>query len=252
MKSIWLRLACFVISVTFAHSISLAAVLDQSFEPNANLLAFVNGNGYVAQTFTIMQSGNLLSIDLPLGEAPHFLDQNNPTPYSFNLIFDLRPTIDGVPEDDDSKILAKIIIPSSFFQNPEPWTKFDLQPYQIRVETNELLAFVLHSDANLSDDPTYGSVAVWPAQVNSGFLGSKAFYKTLKTEEYRWNPMIGDIPAVPSDPDSPYPSSNPATGPITFGFRSYVEPVPEPSTLIMLLAGTIGLFVYLKRNQSCF
>jgi hypothetical protein len=77
------------------------ALLDQSFVPqNPNVIAGIGGNqGEFAQTFQVGIGGALCRVDVLVANEP-------PGVPTGNLYFDVRPTINGIPIEDDTAVLA--------------------------------------------------------------------------------------------------------------------------------------------------
>jgi len=66
----------------------------------------------------------------------------------------------------------------------------------------------------------------------------------MNSAELSWPIIEGFIP-VQDGPDSQY--LEPA-GPLCYGFRTYVEPVPEPSAAFLIGAAAIGFFATAGRR----
>src|SRR5215813_15483633 len=74
------------------HNAGATPILDQSFEPpNTNLLLGMGPGNSGAQTFTVGITGTLARVDV-------FVERNG----FADLHFDVRPTINGLPIEDDN------------------------------------------------------------------------------------------------------------------------------------------------------
>jgi hypothetical protein len=71
-----------------------------------------------------------------------------------DLLFDIRPTVSGVPMDDDSLVLASLTVSkedimvgtASFSTSNFQWLTLDVSSFGIYVEDGDLLAIALTSD----------------------------------------------------------------------------------------------------------
>ena len=109
-------------------------VLDQAYE------GFTNGAANVgppdrAQTFTVGIAGLLAEIDLNL--------RRRDGDVTSDLLFDIRPTVSGVPVEEESAALATITLPAQSVPLIPTWITFDVSPFDIEVEVDDVLAIVL-------------------------------------------------------------------------------------------------------------
>lgn len=132
------------------------------------------------------------------------------------LLFDVRRTVNGLPQAADSPLLVERAgVPTSITGE---WFRFDFSADPIDVTFGDLLAIVLRS-------PT-GS-AGWNAAVFGGYDGGKGVGRD-PTESSVWaGPGRSDLGDL--------------------GFRTYVRPVPEPASYLLLAAGAIGLLLGIRR-----
>ena len=112
-------------------------VLDQSFLDGLGGVA--NGGGIdFAQTFTVGIEGTLAQVDLDVVE----LD---------SVTLQIRPTIDGVPAEDDNTALLSVALPDV---DPPPGESVivpvDVSAFELRVTPGEVLAIVLLREGRIS------------------------------------------------------------------------------------------------------
>jgi hypothetical protein len=243
MRSILLCLASFI----FTTSIAQSAILDQLYEPvSPSEYVVVGGSIYSAQTFTVGTNGKLSQIDLFLGAfgAP-----------SGNLVLDIFPTSNGAPIDDNMNSLAHITIPTDNINLPHAsgsWINIDISSSHVDVAQNDILAIVLHGEftnvETAEDGTPFWNYLEWLGTADEGVFGKESYHRSLVSSNDPWILDRGFI----CIPDGPFSAHIEEVGPVCRGFRTYVEPVPEPSTLTLLLLGTIGLLFYAKRiHRRC-
>jgi hypothetical protein len=236
MKSFLLYWGGFFLALTIAGPILAAPVLDQYFDPSsAHDTEASVCRAYSSQTFTAGVSGSLSQVDLFLGGAGATTG---------NILLEIRPTNGVVPLEDNTNILACIEVQAnSLFSDSWQfrWVSFDLSSFNIDVSPNEVLALVLHSD--LPDEGNFqdSTVAYWGGIVDEGVPGKEA-YSRLPNSEWA---LVRGFKFVP---DGPYSGHLVEAGPPCLGFRTYVQPVPEPSTLVMLFAALAGFIIYAMRK----
>jgi hypothetical protein len=213
-------------------------VVDQEVVPTGPNFAVGTTGGSVAtslqeiaQTFTVGITGTLTEVDLPLSK---FYDTTT------NLLFDIRTTVGGIPTEPNSgaNILASVSIPaSSIPTKPDP-SDFsysiiivDLTPYTIVVTSGEQLAITLHVTDTTAQYRWIGMYSFDSDPYDSGL-----YYRRLP-------------PTIPTWTDAKYPY----TGTLYYdlGFTTWVEQgttVPEPSTVLLLGSGLIGLAGYGRKK----
>lgn len=202
-------LFCLLLGISCPAS---AAVLDQSYVPTNGpfgvppRLADVGDSVTdveVAQSFTVGVSGRLTEADVYLTQE-----------HNGNLLLEIRRTLpNGLPSEAPGDLLAAAITsPSvqpasyvfapSFFNNQGPL-----------VTAGEQLALVLRV-------PGVGSYG-WGGEATNPYAGGSAAFRTSSSLN-QW-----------------VQAANPG---LDLGFRTYVEPVPEPSTCAVIVLGGVGLF----------
>ena len=221
----WMSPTALTLLLCGVHHAAAVPVLDQSFEPQEPLFFLgTSREGNSAQTFTVGITGILSRVDV-------LVEKNGPFP---ELRLDVRPTVDGLPIEDDNAALAAVTIPLASIPSPHAFLRFDVSSFGIRVSQGELLAIVLTGNARW-----YG--------VAPGF----------------GTPNLGDV--RPQLDDDPYPRggayfrrspdiptfSLPGGRLIAdVGFRTFVDVVPEPPAFLLFGIGVFGLaFARVARHR---
>jgi hypothetical protein len=186
--------AVFILVLT-THLSTSSPILDQSFEP-ATLSRFLGiGPGTSgAQTFTVGITGILTEVDV-------LVERNG----GAGLRFDIRPTVNGVPVENDAMTLASITVPASTVPFPASFLDFDVSSFGILISQGEILAMVLSDNSR------------WFGTPNDPYPGGAAYFRFADTT---FTPVFDNLDV---------------------GFKTFVEPIPEPSTLALLGIGVIGL-----------
>jgi hypothetical protein len=236
MKTYLYPLFSIIIAMAMEVVAVAAPVLDQSFEPTkSDISAFIGGGYSFAQTFRTGQTGILSKIDVLISSmSTSDIDTSL-------LVFDILGTTGGLP--DENKVLAQLMVPRPQLNAPDGWFTFDLSSIGLNVSANDLLAIEMHSDGNSNNaDPFQCIVAGWTGQIGAEIPVSTAFKKGPDTNG-SWNPCFGYVSA-------PFEFGNALYGgPVTYGFRTYVNPVPEPSSWVLVISGLFGILVYAYRRK---
>jgi hypothetical protein len=214
-----------------------AAKLDRYYEPDEILIKSTIVDEQ-ALTYPVGTTGRLTQVDLLLGRNASPIVET-----SENIILDIRRTDGFAPLDDDSTILARATVEAqealttSFpgFQ----WVSFDLTPFQLDVSSNDVLAISLHSDYGLFSN----SNVLWGGSADDGVTGLESFFRFKYSATWNVNHALkwtSDSYGMPYGLDS---------GPIHYGFRTYVEPVPEPSSGALMIGGICVMSVYFTRKK---
>lgn len=219
LKSGPIIVALTVIAATLAVSPLWAnPILDQSFDAVAAGSSGglnVESDQQVAQTFTVGVGGKLVGLGLQVRTS-------NASPPSGDLLVDVRPTVGGVPVEDDALALANVAIPASdvpiFAPITDEFVGVDLSPFSLYVTPGDVLAIVLR----YFDTGSY----VWLDQ--SEGLGET--YANGAGYGRRFSPTWGFL--------------QPGTD---FGFQTFI---PEPTTLVLLSSGLAGMGIARKRMKA--
>jgi hypothetical protein len=170
----------------------------------AGFATTLNGQKQLAQTFTVGNTGILDEVDLVLSNQWVNIAGSNP-----NIFFDIRPVVAGIPVEDNS--LALVSRQVAVFSNP--LGLYLLPALGIPVTHGDVLAIVLRSGF-------YGAF-VWAD-------GDKVYPRGSSYVREPDNPSNFDYTWY-----GPYEAN-------AFAFQTFVEPVPEPSSLVVLVAGILA------------
>jgi hypothetical protein len=201
------------------HHAGAVPVLDQSFQPqNPLLLLGTASEGNSAQTFTVGITGILSQVDV-------LVEQNGPFP---ELRLDVRPTVQGLPMEDDNAALASVTVPLAAIPFPRAFLSFDVSSFGIHVSEGELLAIVLTGNARwYGVAPGIGTPIVVEA------LAPLADDPYPRGAAYFRGP--------PGAPTFGLPGGGSLVADL--GFRTFVDVVPEPTTLMLFGIGVLGLML---------
>jgi len=204
--------------------VASASTLDQAFEPPAGAdnqgIIYADPSGVFvnhAQTFTVGILGTLDRVDLLISQWQF------PAP----LLVDIRPTVDGVPLLDDRSALASTFVLSTAVPQYYPnWVSVDFGASPIAVVPGQQLALVLRTTT-----AWYGIDYHWLGDVGNQYAGGSAYYRPSLADG--WSAVRGGSPA----------------GPLDYGIRTFVTPVPEPKMLSLLsVCATFGLLYSARRR----
>ena len=155
-----------------------------------------SNNGECAQVLTVGISGTLVQIDIMVNTS------FNPTG---NLLFDVRPIVDGIPVEDDTLALASLSIPAISIPQGSVWqfVGVDLSSFAIPVEVGDELAIVLRAD---------GGVYRWAGKSRGGYDGGALYFRNDEFLPRMWR-IAGD-------------------GSDDLGFRTFVDTSPGVLTAV--------------------
>lgn len=191
----------------------LEPVLDQSFENvSPNSRSAINRGLDKAQTFTNGITGTLTRVDVIIGAD---------VAQSGDLYFDVRPTVGGRPVENNAASLIDIVIPRESLPTlgREDWVEIDVSSFALAVTAGDLLAIVLRDPE--STGQRFFSFSWLEGNGGPGYPRGKAFGRTAGVG---WDANDND-----------------------HGFRTFVEPIPEPSTVLLLGLGLAGLATSRRR-----
>jgi hypothetical protein len=212
----WKSSVVLILLLCGVHHAGAVPVLDQSFEPqNPLLLLGTASEGNSAQTFTVGITGVLSQVDV-------LIEQNGPFP---ELRLDVRPTVDGLPIEDDNAALASVTVPLAAIPFPRAFLSFDVSSFGIHVSQGELLAIVLTGNARwYGVAPGIGTPAVegLAPVADDPYPGGAAYFR-----------------GPPGAPTFSLPGGGRLVADL--GFRTFVDVVPEPTTFMLFGIGVVGL-----------
>ena len=201
------KLLLITIFILFSSTVPVTAtpILDQvSFEnPHTPAVASTLNYRDIAQTFTVGISGTLTRVDIPILKSPSL---------TTDPIFDIRRTVGGIPVEDDNDILASITVPNESMSSDLPRVFFPIEDLNVLVNSGDVLAMVLR----IPDEPTTNGEVSWSVVFEDQYSRGNRFIRDEAWTDTPWsngwsNDTIADHDLV---------------------FRTFVDPIPEPSSTI--------------------
>ena len=207
--------AGFVVLAVSAREVRADPILDQEYDPSStNSTAYIGGTSSVdwSQTFDVGTTGTLTDIEVKIFKGS--------TSVTGALLFDVRKTSSGTPTESDtgSDILFSASIAAGDIGTTASFFNIDLGSGAFSVASGDVLAIVLRSA-----DSTLGAYQ-WKGTNTDGYSDGGA-YTRLGTGTWHTN-TIKD-----------------------FAFRTFVDPVPEPSTIVLLGAGLLVVALRARRSR---
>jgi hypothetical protein len=212
------RIAAWSIILTAIATSASGSVLDQSYEQPDVLIGGLsadvgtNSNGKIelAQSFTAGISGRLAEADLLLSGQLHQ-----------DLLLEVRRALpSGLPSEAPDALLGAAI--TEFAGGPSPfnnWVTFDFKGKGPKVTSGEHLALVL----KVPGSELFSWAGDWTGPYGRGNASARS------------SASLGQW-FTPAGPNA------------DFAFRTYVEQVPEPSTLSIFVVGGIGAIAVARRR----
>lgn len=199
-----------------------AAVLDQSFDPRPLRDQWIyhvpfgsNGHGdddYAAQTFTVGITGRLVGLALLVGREAEYTT----TP----LQIDILPTTPaGDPIDDHTLALASLTVPASAFGTDPSGLEFAMIDLDagLAVNAGDILAIALSVDSTLGGGYFWEESNPDAGPETGGYAAGTGYYRSTHA-------------IVFLDTWVPFQGTN------DLGFQTFVEPVPLPGALLLMLS----------------
>ena len=121
-------------------------VVDQSYEPDSTTLETDRLDK--AQAFIVGITGTLVRVEVDI--ARHSGAESD-------LLFDIRPTIGGVPIESDDMSLVSVRIPADAVPTTRGMVSIDLSSLGVSVTAGEVLAIVLRSNPDVASYSWFGT-----------------------------------------------------------------------------------------------
>lgn len=213
-----------LIVIALVQSTSAAVILDQEYKLPANTgINYFHDypEDYLAQTFTVRNTGILAGVGVQAsvsGRGQFFDDLH---------IRITRVDSNGFPLTDQVLAWATISpeeLPIAPRVSPATITDVDLSSWRVPVAANDRLAILYSSDHAYYTHTAYPKY-VWFRQIYNPHPGGE--YMVYSPRLYGPTPLRDIyLPAADKTLDA--------------GFRVYVDVVPEPASLLLLVCGVVG------------
>jgi hypothetical protein len=228
IHTVWIVLGALLLACDLTPQVhAQTPVLDQQYiigtsgpgnRPDREGVVVENEYNSVAQTFTVGIGGTLSSIALQLGTysgTGGTIDVN---------IFGTASS--GLPAGDSlaSASIGWSTLPTWSFYDPSAIVPFNLSSSHLSITAGAVLAIVVSS--------TPGANAAMDSYYPGGYLGGAAFGNYSGS----WQPMRLSMDGIVVYGD--------------VGFKTYVTPTPEPTSILLLLGGTALLGLLHRRRQN--
>lgn len=214
MNSLSRCLAAAGVSAALALSAAAAPMLDQQYTaPSDNIGPTPWGLPVDwAQTFTVGITGVLDSVTVKGGRANLPIEP---------LLIDVRTTVAGVPTEGNAggNILGSVVLAPADVPPAYGDIVADLSGFAINVSVGDVLAIVVRSATGSSADPGYYELR---GRAPGGYDGGGAFVRIGAGDT--WHPYAS------------FPT-------LDIAFSTYVNPVPEPGSILMFVAAALALTV---------
>jgi hypothetical protein len=198
-----------------ALKVSAAEILDASTVETMRVVStHFSDTYYTAQTFTAGFTGTLTRVDIGVFRWSGM---------SVNARFEIRRTLDGLPNDDAVGLLATHVIPYNQLPirrtaDPPPLLSIDLSDVGVSVTAGDMLAIICKHDPEFANSEI---PEVWLTR-NSQYSGGSMVVKDAG-EAWRLINSQQDLQ-----------------------FRTFITPVPEPNSLASCAFST-ALVVWRRR-----
>jgi hypothetical protein len=189
-----------------AGDCSASPIIDQEFIPDPVVLWQVSVNGSVAshaQTFTVGITGNLVRIDLDLN-----VETQSPSATAY---FDVLPTTAG----------GDLVDTTPLFSTTLPYTQIPLSPAFVSINLGSGVAVTVGEQL---------AIRVRGSELNN-FIG---WYGSTDPGVVDFYPRGKEYVTDPGNTWFSFEAD--------LGFKTYIDPVPEPSTLALLTLGGVIAF----------
>jgi hypothetical protein len=165
----------------------------------------------IGETFTVGVEGELVQVDVYLARFPFTTD---------NLVFRLWDTSGGLPSTQLGSDL--FLAPAAVSTTAADFESFDVSAFDVNVEVGDVLAFSITSTGSTS--------YILPFSETSLYAGGMPVRQVATVPPGPWEPN----PGVTRD----------------YGFRTFVDAVPEPSAgLLAAVTLAIGLGARRRRQR---
>lgn len=207
---------------------NVAATPDTPSQTIANNLT-IPGTGTFdlagLQFVTAGVSGQLTQVDLQLAQA---LNQGVPVPVGSGVLYIAKNVAIDLSGHATGNVLSQLAFNTNIINGFNTWTSLDVSGLNLNFNAGDQFVIALEGT-----DDANASLYRWATTGNSSYAGGDGYLGVDSTAQgnYTWLASGTNVPAR------------------DYGFRTWVQAVPEPGTWLLMIVG-LGLIGFVLRREG--